>query len=112
MHKFAGVWAATAAAADRVVLEKSREEFLVQEASVEKAWMGREVETLNANSYVGLVENCSLKRTITQQRPDLPADYFCDNCCSVAYTEQYRLLGLESCVEKIKDGCRLEITTP
>ncbi len=110
LRKFAGFWAATVAAARGGLLEKSKEQFLAQEARIEKAWLGREVEILNTKKYVGLVESCPLKLTLNQQRADLPIDYFCDNCCSVAYTQRYALLGLESRMEKIKDGCRLEIT--
>ena len=108
LRRFAIFWAETSVAAEGRMLDKSKEEFLVQEAKIEKAWVGREIETLNANRYVGFVENCPLKLAISQHRADLPPDYFCDYCCSVAHIERYRLLGLEGHIEKVRDGCRLE----
>ena len=68
------------------------------------------VERLDGKGYVGVVKSCPLKLIANRHRMELPIDYFCDYICSIIYPEGYRLLGLNSCIEKVKDGCRLEIT--
>jgi len=110
LRRFAKFWAETASASRRKILEKSKQEFLAWEAKIEKVWIGREVERLDGKGYVGVVKSCPLKLIANRHRMELPIDYFCDYICSIIYPEGYRLLGLDSCIEKVKDGCRLEIT--
>lgn len=108
--RFAKFWAEAASASRRKILEKSKQEFLAWEAKIEKVWIGRDVERLDRKGYVGVVKSCPLKLITNQHRLKLPIDYFCDYICSVIYPEGYRLLGLDSCIQKVRDGCRLEIT--
>jgi len=109
LRRFAKFWAETASASRRKIMEKSKQEFLAWEAKMEKVWIGREVERLDDKGYVGVVKRCSLKLITNRHRMELPIDYFCDHICSIIYPEGYRLLGLSSRIEKVKDGCRLEI---
>lgn len=110
LRRFAEFWAETAAAARKGIFEKSKEEFLAEEAKIEKAWIGREALNLSSKEYVGIVESCPLRVATNQNRMELPSDFFCDYICSVIYREGYRLLGLHSKLEKLKDGCRVEVT--
>ena len=109
LRRFADFWARTASANRRVILERSQQEFLAWEAKMEKVWVGREVETLDEKTYVGVAPSCPLKRATNQHGMELPVDYFCDYVCSVMYPLGYRLLGLDGRIEKVMDGCRLEI---
>jgi hypothetical protein len=110
LRRFAKFWAETASASRRNIMERSKEEFLAWEAKMEKVWIGRDVERLDSKGYVGVVKSCPLKLLTNKHHMKLPIDYFCDYICSIIYTEGYRLLGLDSRIEKVKEGCRLEIT--
>jgi hypothetical protein len=108
LPRFAQFWAETAAAQRKRIFEKSKKEFLAEEAKIEKAWVGRHATKLTDKEYVGIVKTCPLRMTTNQNRKDLPVDFFCDHICSVVYREGYKLLGLHSKFEKLRDGCRVE----
>jgi hypothetical protein len=108
LRRFAEFWAETAAAQRKSIFEKSKEEFLVEEAKIEKVWVGREAVKLTGMEYVGIVKTCPLRMATNRNRKDLPVDFFCDHICSVVYREGYRLLGLHPKFEKLEDGCRVE----
>jgi len=110
LRRFAKFWTETASASRRNILEKSKQEFLAWEAKMEKVWVGRDVERLDSKRYVGVVKSCPLKLITNKHRMELPIDYFCDCICSIIYPEGYRLLGLDGRIEKVKEGCRVEIT--
>jgi hypothetical protein len=108
LSRFAEFWAETAAAQRKAVFEKSKEEFLAQEAKIEKVWVGRDPVKLTDKEYVGIVKTCPLRIATNQSRKDLQVDFFCDHICSVVYREGYKVLGLHPKFEKLKDGCRVE----
>lgn len=110
LERFARFWAETGASLDRKSLvAKSKQEFLDFEAKIEKVWVGREVEKLNVDGYVGIVTKCPIRLMSNQRLEDLPRDYFCDHICSIVYPYAYKLLGFKSSIEKLNDGCRLAI---
>jgi hypothetical protein len=110
LRRCAKFWAETASASRRNIMERSKQGFLAWEAKMEKVWIGRDVERLDSKGYVGVVKSCPLKLITNRQRVELPIDYFCDYVCSIIYPEGYRLLGLNSRIGKVGEGCRLEIT--
>jgi len=108
LEKFAKFWGETAASPERKSLvTRSKKEFLEFEAKVEKMWVGREVEKLGSEGYIGVVTRCPIKLTSNRHREDLPTDYFCDRICSIIYPDGYKLLGFKSSIEKVNEGCRL-----
>ncbi len=109
LRRFAQFWAETAAAGRRSMVEKSKQEFLAFEAKIEKVWVGREIEKLDAEGYVGIVGRCPIRLMSNQNRENLPANYFCDCICSIIYPYAYKLLGFKSSIEKVNEGCRLSI---
>jgi len=110
LERFARFWAETAASPDRrAIIARSKEEFLAFEAKIEKVWVARRVEKLDATGYVGVTEKCPLRLLTNRYRGDLPEDYFCHRICTIIYLDTYRLLGLESCLEIGDEGCRLSI---
>jgi hypothetical protein len=109
LERFARFWGETGASSREGLVARSRQEFLVTEAKIERVWVGREVKKLNAEGYVGLVRKCPIRLMSNQHREDLPIDYFCDHICSIMYPYAYRLLGFESSIEKLDQGCRLFI---
>jgi hypothetical protein len=110
LERFARFWAETGTSAERRnVVAKSKQDFLEFEAKIEKVWVGRKVEKLDVEGYVGVVEKCPIKLMSNQHRGDLPSDYFCDHICSIIYPHAYKLLGFRSSIERLNDGCRLVI---
>jgi len=110
LERFARFWAETGASADRRnLVAKSKQDFLEFEARTEKVWVGRKVEKLDVEGYVGVVEKCPIRLMSNQHREDLPSDYFCDHICSIIYPHAYKLLGFRSSIEKLNEGCRLVI---
>jgi hypothetical protein len=110
LERFARFWAETGASADRRnLVAKSRQDFLEFEAKIEKVWVGRKVEKLDLEGYVGVVEKCPIRLMSNQHHDDLPSDYFCDHICSIIYPHAYKLLGFRSSIEKLGAGCRLVI---
>jgi hypothetical protein len=109
LDRFARFWRETGASSRKDLVARSRKEFLETEAKIEMAWVGREVKKLNTKGYVGLVRKCPIRLMSNQHREDLPIDYFCDHICSVMYPYAYRLLGFESSIERLDQGCRLVI---
>jgi hypothetical protein len=109
LDRFARFWGETGASSRKGLVARSRQEFLETEANIERVWVGREVKKLNAEEYVGLVRKCPIRLMSNQHREDLPIDYFCDHICSIMYPYAYRLLGFESSIEKLDQGCRLVI---
>lgn len=110
LKRFARFWGETGASADRrSLVARSRQEFLEFEARIEKVWVGRKVEKLDVEGYVGVVEKCPIRLMSNQHREDLPPDYFCDHICSILYPYAYKLLGFKSSIEKVNEGCRLVI---
>ncbi|MGD0495036.1 MAG: hypothetical protein ABSB28_03230 [Candidatus Bathyarchaeia archaeon] len=110
LERFARFWAETGASADRRnLVAKSKQDFLEFEAKIEKAWVGRKVEKLDVEGYVGIVEKCPIRLMSNQHREGLPSDYFCDHICSIIYPHAYKLLGFRSSIEKLNEGCRLVI---
>jgi hypothetical protein len=110
LERFARFWAETGASAERRnLVAKSKQDFLEFEAKIEKVWVGRRVEKLDVEGYVGVVEKCPIRLMSNQHREDLPSDYFCDHICSIIYPHAYKLLGFRSSVEKLNEGCRLVI---
>jgi len=108
LRKFARFWAETAASPERrSIVARSKQEFLAFEAKVEKVWVGREVEKLDNEGYVGLVKECMIRSMSNKYRENLPADYFCNNICSIIYPDTYKLLGFKSSIERANKGCRL-----
>jgi len=108
LERFARFWGETAASPERKSLvTRSKKEFLEFEAKIEKVWVGREVEKLDNEEYIGVVMKCPIKSTSNRHREDLPPDYFCDHICSIIYPYGYGLLGFESSIEKVNEGCRL-----
>lgn len=110
LESFARFWAETGASADRRnLVAKSEQDFLESEAKIEKVWVGRKVEKLDVEGYVGVVEKWPIRLMSNQHREDLPSDYFCDHICSIIYPHAYKLLGFRSSIEKLNEGCRLVI---
>ena len=110
LERFARFWAETGASLDRKSLvARSKQEFLEFEAKIEKVWVGREVEKLDAKGYIGVVKKCPIRLMSNRNREDLPTDYFCDHICSIIYPHGYKLLGFKSSIEKVNEGCRLII---
>lgn len=110
LERFARFWGETAASPDRKSLvARSKQGFLEFEAKVEKVWVGREVEKLDVEGYIGVVRKCPIRLMSNRHREDLPTDYFCDHICSIIYPYAYKLLGFESSIEKVNEGCRLVI---
>jgi hypothetical protein len=110
LERFARFWAETGASADRRnLVAKSKQDFLEFEAKIEKVWVGRRVEKLDVDGYVGVVQKCPIRLMSNRHREDLPSDYFCDHICSIIYPHAYKLLELRSRIEKLNDGCRLVI---
>jgi hypothetical protein len=110
LESFAKFWGETGASSERKSLvAKSKREFLEFEAKIEKVWVGREIERLDHDGYIGVVGKCPIRLTSNRHREDLPTDYFCDHICSIIYPYAYKLLGFESSIEKTNEGCRLII---
>jgi hypothetical protein len=112
LERFARFWGETAASPERKSLAaRSKKEFLEFEAKIEKVWVGREVEKLDSEEYIGAVTKCPIKLTSNRHREDLPTDYFCDHICSIIYPYGYKLLGFKSSIEKVnaREGCRLTV---
>jgi hypothetical protein len=110
LERFARFWAEIGASADRRnLVAKSKQDFLEFEAKIEKVWVGRKVEKLDVEGYVGVVEKCPIRLMSNQHREDLPFDYFCDHICSIIYPHAYKLLGFRGSIEKLNGGCRLVI---
>ncbi len=110
LEKFAKFWAETAANADRrAIVARSKEEFLAFEAKIEQVWVGRKIEKLDSEGYVGVTEKCPIRLLTNKFRADLPEDYFCHQICAIIYPDTYRLLGLKSSLEIWDGGCRLSI---
>jgi hypothetical protein len=109
LERFARFWAETGASSRKGLVAKSKQEFLETEAKIEKVWVGRGARKLNAEGYVGLVRKCPIRLMSNQHREDLPIDYFCDHICSIMYPYAYTLLGFDSTIEKLDQGCRLVI---
>jgi hypothetical protein len=109
LRRFAQFWAEIGAADRRNMVEKSKREFLAFEAKIEKVWVGREIEKLDAEGYVGIVGKCPIRLMSNQNRENLPADYFCDYICSIIYPYTYELLGFDSNIKRENEGCRLVI---
>jgi hypothetical protein len=110
LERFARFWAETAASQERRnLIAKSQREFLESEAKIEKVWVGRKPEKLDAKGYIGVVEKCPIRLMSNRHREDLPSDYFCDNICSIIYPYGYELLGIKGSIEKTDEGCRLVI---
>lgn len=110
LRRFARFWAETAASPERrSIVARSKQEFLAFEAKIEKVWVGRQVEKLDNEGYVGRVRKCVIKSMSNKYRENLPADYFCDHICSIIYPEAYRLLGFKSSIERVNDDCLLTI---
>jgi hypothetical protein len=109
LDRFARFWGETGASSRKDLVARSRKEFLETEAKIERVWVGREVKKLNTKGYVGLVRKCPIRLMSNRHREDLPVDYFCDHICSVMYPYAYRLLGFESSIERLDQGCRLVI---
>ena len=110
LERFARFWGETAASPDRKrLVARSKQEFLEFEAKIEKVWVGREVEKLDVEGYIGVVRKCPIRLMSNRHREDLPTDYFCDHICSIIYPYAYKLLGVKSGIEKLNEGCRLVI---
>jgi len=109
LRRFAKFWAEIASASRRKIFERFKQDFLAWEAKIEKVWVGREVKKLNDKGYIGIVKTCPIRLLTNQHRMELPIDYFCDYICSIIYPKGYGLLGLDSRIEKTKEGCLLEI---
>ena len=110
IERFARFWAETGASPERKSLvAKSKQKFLEFEAKIEKVWIGREVEKLDVEGYIGVVKKCPIRLMSNRNREDLPTDYFCDHICSIIYPHGYKLLGFKSSIEKVNEGCRLII---
>jgi len=98
----------TAASSERRnIVARSKREFLSFEAKIEKVWVGRNVEKLDSEGYVGVVKDCMIRSMSNKYRENLPADYFCNNICSIIYPDTYKLLGFKSSIERANKGCRL-----
>ncbi len=109
-EKFAKFWAETSASGERKSLvAKNKQEFLEFEAKMERIWVGRKAEKLDAKGYIGVVKKCPVRLMSNRNREDLPTDYFCDHICSIIYPHAYKLLGFKSSIEKTNEGCRLVI---
>jgi hypothetical protein len=76
---------------------------------MEKVWVGREVEKLDSEKYIGVAMKCPIRLTSNRHREGLPTDYFCDHICAIIYPYGYELLGFKSSLEKLGEGCRLII---
>lgn len=110
LERFARFWGETGASPNRrSLVAKSKQEFLEFEAKIEKVWVGREVEKLDAKGYIGVVKKCPIRLISNRNREDLPTDYFCDHICSIIYPYAYKLLRFKSSIEKLEEGCRLAI---
>jgi len=110
LERFARFWGETGALPNRrSLVAKSKQEFLEFEAKIEKVWVGREVEKLDAKGYIGVVKKCPIRLISNRNREDLPTDYFCDHICSIIYPYAYKLLRFKSSIEKLEEGCRLAI---
>jgi len=110
LERFARFWGETGASPERRgLVAKSKQEFLEFEAKIEKVWVGREVEKLDSDGYIGVVRKCQIRSASNRKREALPTDYFCDHICSVIYPHGYKLLGFNSIIKKSNDGCRLVI---
>ena len=110
LGKFARFWGETGASPSRrSIVARSKQEFLEFEAKTEKVWVGREVEKLDVEGYIGVVRKCPIRLMSNQHREDLPIDHFCDHICSIIYPYAYKLLGFKSSIEKLNEGCRLVI---
>jgi len=109
LERFARFWGETGTSNRKGLVARSKQEFLETEAEIERVWVGREAKKLDAEGYVGLVKRCPIRLMSNRHREDLPIDYFCDHICSIMYPYAYRLLGFESSIEKLDQGCRLII---
>jgi len=109
LERFGRFWGETGASGRKGLVARYMQGFLETEAKIERVWVGREVKKLIAEGYVGLVRKCPIRLMSNQHREDLPINYFCDHTCSIMYPYAYRLLGFESSIEKLDQGCGLVI---
>ena len=69
LERFARFWGETAASLERKSLvARSRKEFLEFEARIEKIWVGREVEKLDSEEYIGVVMKCPIRLMSNRHR--------------------------------------------
>jgi len=110
LEKFARFWSEIAANPDRrAIIARSKEEFLAFEAKIEQVWVGRKIEKLDSQGYVGVTEKCPIRLLTNKYCADLPKDYFCHRICTIIYPDTYKLLGLKSSLKIGDEGCRLSI---